>query len=81
LTTVVVFLPIVYVKGVAAELFREQAWVVTHALMSSLLVAFTLVPALAARLLAQDSKAFKRKDYGFLYMKKLAMALQIAALS
>jgi len=77
LTTVVVFLPIVYVKGVAAELFRDQAWVVTHALMASMLVAFTLVPALAARLLAKDSKAFQEQRLRILfYEKTLHWALQ-----
>ena len=48
-TTIVVFLPIVYVQGVAAEMFRDQAWVVTYALLASLLVAFMLIPALAAK--------------------------------
>lgn len=55
LTTVVVFLPIVYVQGVAAELFREQAWVVAFSLLSSLLVAFLLIPTLAARLFSRST--------------------------
>lgn len=77
LTTVVVFLPVVYVKGVAAELFREQAWVVTYALTASLLVAFTLVPALASRLLAKDSQAFQEQRLRFpFYEKTLQWALQ-----
>jgi HAE1 family hydrophobic/amphiphilic exporter-1 len=61
LTTVVVFLPIVYVRGVAAELFKEQAWVVAYALLSSLLVAFLFIPAAAARLFARESTAFRRE--------------------
>ncbi|MFQ5772565.1 MAG: efflux RND transporter permease subunit, partial [bacterium] len=40
LTTISVFLPIVFVRGIAAELFKEQAWVVAFSLLSSLLVAF-----------------------------------------
>ncbi|MBI4552104.1 MAG: efflux RND transporter permease subunit, partial [Candidatus Latescibacteria bacterium] len=60
LTTIVVFLPIVYVRGVAAELFKEQAWVVAYALLSSLLVAFLFIPAAAARLFAHESDAFRR---------------------
>jgi HAE1 family hydrophobic/amphiphilic exporter-1 len=48
LTTVAVFLPIVFVKGIAGQLFRDQAWTVCISLMVSLVVALTLVPALAA---------------------------------
>lgn len=51
LTTVSVFLPIVYVQGLVGELFKEQAWTVAFSLLSSLVVAMTLVPMLASRLL------------------------------
>jgi len=51
ITTIVVFLPIIYVKGVAAELFKDQAWIVAFSLLASLVVAFLLIPMLAARLL------------------------------
>ncbi len=49
LTTVAVFLPIVFVEGVAGQLFGDQAWTVSFALISSLVVALTLIPMLAAR--------------------------------
>ncbi len=49
LTTIVVFLPIVYIEGAAGELFKEQAWTVSFALISSLFVAILLIPMLAAR--------------------------------
>ncbi|HEX9652301.1 MAG TPA: efflux RND transporter permease subunit, partial [bacterium] len=61
LTTIVVFLPIVYVRGVAAELFREQAWVVAFSLLSSLLVAFLLIPTLSARLFGKASATFSAR--------------------
>ncbi len=48
LTTVAVFLPMVFVSGVAGQLFRDQALTVTFALLFSLLVALTLIPMLAA---------------------------------
>jgi len=48
LTSVAVFLPIVFVEGVAGQLFRDQALTVTFSLMASLLVAVTLIPMLAA---------------------------------
>ena len=51
LTTIIVFLPIVYVHGAAGELFREQAWTVAFALLSSLFVAILVIPMLASRLL------------------------------
>jgi HAE1 family hydrophobic/amphiphilic exporter-1 len=48
LTTVFVFVPIVFVKGVAGQLFRDQALTVTFSLTASLLVALTLIPMLAS---------------------------------
>lgn len=51
LTTVVVFLPIIYLHGVAGELFKEQALTVTFSLLSSLIVALAFVPMLFSRLI------------------------------
>ncbi|MCX7592004.1 MAG: efflux RND transporter permease subunit [Kiritimatiellae bacterium] len=51
LTTVVVFLPLVFVRGMAGVMFKQLAYVVSFALLSSLLVALTLVPMLAAKFL------------------------------
>jgi HAE1 family hydrophobic/amphiphilic exporter-1 len=48
LTTVAVFFPMVFVSGIAGQLFRDQALTVTFALLFSLLVALTLIPMLAA---------------------------------
>ncbi|TVR54498.1 MAG: efflux RND transporter permease subunit [Gemmatimonadales bacterium] len=49
LTTVAVFLPIVFVQGIAGQLFGDQAWTVSFALLSALVVALTLIPMLAGR--------------------------------
>lgn len=49
LTTVVVFLPIIYVHGIAGPLFKDSALTVTFSLMASLLVSLTLLPMLQAR--------------------------------
>ena len=49
LTTISVFGPIVYVEGVAGELFKDLSLAVTFSLLASLLVALTLLPSLAAR--------------------------------
>ncbi len=48
LTTVAVFLPMVFVVGVAGQLFRELAFTVTFSLMASLIVALSLIPRLTA---------------------------------
>lgn len=49
LTTVAVFVPLVFVEGIAGQLFGDQALTVTYALLASLLIALTLVPMMAAR--------------------------------
>ena len=49
LTTVSVFLPVIYVHGVAGQLFKDQSLTVTFAMLSSLLVSLTLLPVLASR--------------------------------
>ncbi|WP_166840005.1 efflux RND transporter permease subunit [Rheinheimera pleomorphica] len=49
LTTVAVFFPLVFVEGIAGQLFRDQALTVTFALLASLVVALTLIPTMAAR--------------------------------
>jgi HAE1 family hydrophobic/amphiphilic exporter-1 len=48
LTTVAVFFPIVFVKGVAGQLFYDLSITICISLVASLLVALTLIPALAA---------------------------------
>ena len=51
LTTLVVFLPLVFVRGMAGVMFQQLAYVVTFSLLCSLVAAMTLVPMLAARFL------------------------------
>jgi len=48
LTTVAVFLPIVFVEGIAGQLFGDMALTVTFSMVASLLVAVTLIPMLSA---------------------------------
>jgi len=48
LTSVAVFLPIVFVEGIAGQLFRDQAMTVSISLLASLAVALTLIPMLSA---------------------------------
>lgn len=53
LTTIAVFLPIVFVEGMTAQLFKELALTVTFSLLSSLFVALTIVPLLSSKLMAK----------------------------
>ncbi|MCC5854896.1 MAG: efflux RND transporter permease subunit [Idiomarina sp.] len=49
LTTLAVFVPLIFVSGLAGQLFKDQALTVTFALIASLVVALTLIPMLASR--------------------------------
>ena len=51
LTTVCVFAPIVFVEGLTRELFTDLALTMTYSLLASLLVALTMVPAMASGML------------------------------
>lgn len=48
LTTVAVFLPLVFVEGIAGQLFKDQALTITYSLLASLVVALTVLPMLMA---------------------------------
>ena len=48
MTTICVFVPIVFVEGVAGQLFRDQALTVTYSLVASLIVALMLIPMLSS---------------------------------
>ena len=48
LTTVAVFFPMVFISGIAGQLFRDQALTVTFALTFSLIVALTVIPMLSS---------------------------------
>lgn len=52
LTTIAVFIPIIFIEGFAAQIFTDLSLTVTFSLISSLGVAMSLVPLLASRMLA-----------------------------
>ena len=67
-TTIVVFIPIVYLHGASGELFRDLAWTVTFSLLSSLFVALLVIPMFYDRLTRRKegktaSKAVQFKVY------------------
>ena len=51
LTTMVVFLPILFMKGMAGVMYRQLAVVVAFSQLASLIAGLTLIPVLAARML------------------------------
>ena len=61
LTTISVFLPVVFVTGMAHDLFTDIGLTITFSLMASLIVAMTLVPSMAAGLLRRQKKPHKNR--------------------
>ncbi|MEO8744888.1 MAG: efflux RND transporter permease subunit [Candidatus Dormiibacterota bacterium] len=68
LTTIAVFLPIAFLTGIAGSFFRPFALTVVVALAASLVVAVTIVPLLASRLLppVREEVAERRLKYDFI---------------
>ena len=60
LTTVCVFLPIVFIQGVTRQLFTDMALTIGYSLLASLFVALTLVPAMGQRMF----RNVKEKKHG-----------------
>ena len=75
LTTIVVFLPIVYLHGAASELFKDQAWTVAFSLLSSLVVAIVFIPMLGARYLHSTGRAVSEMHVRYPRYRTLLNAL------
>jgi HAE1 family hydrophobic/amphiphilic exporter-1 len=56
-TTVAVFLPIVFVQQEAGQLFRDIALAISAGVVASLIVSLTVIPAIASRLLEPNREA------------------------
>ncbi len=56
LTTAVVFLPVVFVEGMASQLFKELALTITFSLLASLVVALTFIPMLSGKILKVSNR-------------------------
>ena len=69
ITTLVIFLPLIFVRGVAGVLFQELAYVVMFSLICSLLVALSLVPMLSARFM---TTTFRKKELESNFAGRLA---------
>lgn len=80
LTTLAVFLPLLFIKGLASSLFKQQALTVTFSLVASLLVSITFLPMLASLGKSKKKKTMKVQK-GFakitcLYLKLLESCLK-----
>lgn len=69
LTTIIVFLPVIYLQDAAGELFKDQAWTVAFSLLSSLFVAIFVIPMLYHRFyrkrqIPAKSKSLQLHAYG-----------------
>ncbi|GAB5409509.1 MAG: efflux RND transporter permease subunit [Balneolaceae bacterium] len=72
LTTVVIFLPVIFMQTVSGLLFKQLALVVVFALLCSLLVALTLVPMLSSKFLSVKPTTKETKKGWFLvFFEKL----------
>jgi HAE1 family hydrophobic/amphiphilic exporter-1 len=63
LTTVAVFVPVVFISGMSGEQFKQLAYVVSFALICSLIVALTVVPMLCSRYLPRPVKPHERRGF------------------
>jgi|AntRauTorcE11897_2_1112592.scaffolds.fasta_scaffold04525_3 HAE1 family hydrophobic/amphiphilic exporter-1 len=61
-TTIVVFLPVIFVQGLTAQIFRELALTVSFSLFASLIVALTLIPMLSSKILKLSKKQLNISD-------------------
>jgi len=68
LTTVCVFVPIVFVEGITKQLFTDLALTMSYALLASLIISLTLVPAMATGMLKKD-KPHKENRFGAFMMQ------------
>lgn len=70
-TTIVVFLPVIFVEGLTAQIFRELALTVSFSLFASLIVALTLIPMLSSKILKLSKKQMNiEKETGLGFIRK-----------
>jgi len=77
LATVAIFIPLMFVGGIVGEMFIPFALTVTFAMLASLLVALTLIPALSRLLVSARQKAITIRDnwYQKIYSRALRWTL------
>ena len=82
LTTVCVFAPIVFVEGITRQLFTDLALTMTYSLVASLIIALTLVPAMATGMLRKGKYSkdeVKEPWFTRIYRTSIRLALKYKA--
>jgi len=83
LTTVCVFLPIVFTEGITRQLFVDMGLTIAYSLFASLLIAMTVVPAMASKMLNKTKSVKDGKFFTGLvkvYSKLLGLCLKAKSL-
>ncbi|NBJ99033.1 acriflavin resistance protein [bacterium 1xD8-48] len=79
LTTVCVFLPIVFTEGITRQLFVDMGLTIAYSLLASLVIALTVVPAMASKVLIKTKENADGKFFTGLigiYEKLLNLSLK-----
>ncbi|RAK04109.1 HAE1 family hydrophobic/amphiphilic exporter-1 [Halanaerobium saccharolyticum] len=80
LTTVAVFIPVIFIEDLLAQLFTPMALTVTFSLLASLFVALTFIPMLSSKVLKvnqnESDESVKKKKYVIYYQKILNKSLK-----
>lgn len=80
LTTMVVFIPILFIPGLAREFFRDMSYAIIFSNLAAIIVAITMIPMLASRFLnrksmkTEDGRLFKKVKAGYLKLINWAYA-------
>lgn len=80
LTTVCVFLPIVFTEGITRQLFVDMGLTIAYSLLASLVIALTVVPAMSSKMLVKTKEQKESRFFGGLakgYEKLLAVSLKV----
>ena len=83
LTTVCVFLPIVFTEGITRQLFVDMGLTIAYSLLASLMIALTVVPAMASKILTKTKEQKEDKFFTALiglYEKVLKASLKVKPL-
>jgi len=70
ITTISVFVPVLFIEGFIREIFLEMALTIAYSLTASLVIALTLVPAISSKILKEDSKVKVGEEKGINKVKQ-----------
>ncbi|MDQ0256806.1 HAE1 family hydrophobic/amphiphilic exporter-1 [Evansella vedderi] len=76
LTTISVFLPVVFISGIVGDIFMEFALTVSFSLLASLAVALTVVPMIASRILKTPKENIEEKRQKGAFIKTISSAIK-----